>query len=307
MASCLVSGGAGFIGSHLAEKLCARGHKVRVFDDMSTGSPGNLGNLSGKVEIVEGSVCEPGEVLDAMAGAEYVFHEAAVSSVGESIKDPARTAEVNVEGTRNVLEAALGCRVRKAVLASSAAVYGNAEPPLKESMDTAPLSPYGKSKEAMEALGREYHSRGLPTVSLRYFNVYGPRQSAGSESGVIARFVDSMCRGDPPVIYGDGSQTRDFIYVADVAEANVLAMESRAADGRVLNVGSGRPTSINGLAETLAKLLGEEVGPLRKGTRDGDLVHSYADTSEAEKTLGFKARWSLEDGLLRTIRWRESL
>ncbi|MEW6722931.1 MAG: NAD-dependent epimerase/dehydratase family protein [Candidatus Micrarchaeota archaeon] len=306
MALCLVTGGAGFIGSHIAQALKSAGHGVRVADDLSAGSRGNVAAAGGP-EFAGCDICVFSAVQKAMEGVDFVFHEAAISSVGVSMREPEKVMRVNVEGTRNVLEAALRAGAKKAVLASSAAVYGNSPPPLDEGVPCAPISPYGKSKLEMEGLAREYAGRGLGTVCLRYFNVYGPRQALGGESGVVARFVDMACRGEAPVIYGDGSQTRDLVYVEDVAEANLLAMDSNLRGGEALNVGTGRPVSIRELAGMIADLSGSGIAPRFEPARAGDIAHSFADTKKARSALGFSAKWSLRQGLEKTIEWRRGL
>jgi nucleoside-diphosphate-sugar epimerase len=305
MASCLVTGGAGFIGSHLALRLASKKHRVRVLDDLSSGKPENLAGA--RIDLVKGNICDRAVLRKAMDGAEFVFHEAAVVSVSESMRDPQRAWKVNVEGSRMVLEEAERAGARKALLASSAAVYGDSPPPLAETARTEPLSPYGESKLELERMAIGFNTRSLKTVSLRYFNVYGPRQSLASESGVIARFVDVLCKGEIPVIYGDGTQTRDFVYVADVVEANMLAMANPEADGESFNVATGKPTTLNTLASTLAGLLKSGTKPEHKDWRAGDIKHSYADVTKAERTLGFRPEWTLERGLKETIDWRMSL
>ncbi len=307
MASCLVTGGAGFIGSHIAGRLLSDGHDVRVLDDLSGGTEANLSAAGRGIRLLKGSICDQGALDEAVDGVENVFHEAALVSVSESVRDPAKARRINVDGTRMVLEAAEKAGARKIVLASSAAVYGDASPPLAETARTAPLSPYGESKLALEKLAAGFNGRSLRTVSLRYFNVYGPRQSLASESGVVARFVDVLCAGRTPVIYGDGTQTRDFIYVSDVVEANMLAMRKREADGQAFNVATGRPTSLKELLSALGRILGRGAAPRFEGWREGDIRHSYADVKKAAAVLDFKASMPLEKGLAETVRWRRGL
>lgn len=307
MALCLVTGGAGFIGSHLCGRLLSDRHAVRVLDDLSSGSEANVAAAGKGIQLMRGSICDKAAMEKAMEGAECVFHEAALVSVSQSVREPEKAHLVNVEGTRMVLEAAEKAGARKAVLASSAAVYGDSPPPLAEDAPKKPLSPYGESKLELERLAASFDKKGLRTVCLRYFNVYGPRQSLSSESGVVARFVDAACSGTAPVVYGDGTQTRDFIYVADVVEANVLAMRKSGADGKALNIATGRPTSLKELLGALGKLAGGMPEPRFEGWREGDIRHSYADTSNARKLLGFRPAWSLEKGLGQTVRWRKSI
>ncbi|HIQ02466.1 MAG TPA: SDR family NAD(P)-dependent oxidoreductase, partial [Anaerolineales bacterium] len=250
----LVTGGAGFIGSHLVEALVARGERARVLDDFSTGRWENLAAVTGQVEVIEGDVRDRAAAARAVDGVEVVIHLAAIPSVQASVEDPQRVMAVNCTGTLNLLEAARAAGVRRFVFASSAAVYGDqTDLPLREDLPPDPLSPYAASKAAGEALCRAYFaSYGLPTVVLRFFNVYGPRQDPRSPySGVISIFVERMRQGLPPVIYGDGEQTRDFVYVGDVVEAVVRAAEREEAVGEVFNIAGGRQTSVLELVKVL--------------------------------------------------------
>ena len=298
MAECLVTGGAGFIGSFMAEALLSEGHSVRILDDFSTGSRKNLSSFASDIDLVEGSITDAALVKKMARGVDYVFHEAALVSVAESMRNPEKTMEVNVGGTKNVLDAAVSNNVKKVILASSAAVYGDAAPPLRESVRCAPLSPYGQSKLELERLASEYAKKhSLDSVSLRYFNVYGPRQPADSPySGVIARFMDAMVKGKRPTICGDGLQTRDFIYVKDVAAANMLAMKAGGA-GEAYNIATGNAITLNKLASTISGLLGRDIKPDYAATRPGDIRHSFADISKAKKSLGFAPEYPLEAGL----------
>jgi len=305
MARCLITGGAGFIGSHIVEALQRMDHEVAVLDDFSEGSLNNLKHLEGKVHFIKGSITDKEAVDKAVKGCEFIFHEAALVSVAESVKDPEKTMLVNVEGSRNVLEAALKNGAKKVILASSAAVYGNSAPPLAETADKNPLSPYGKSKLEMEKLALEYGEKGLGTVCLRYFNVYGPRQSSGSPySGVISQFMDALLAGRPAVIYGDGGQTRDFIYVKDVVRANILAMQKGKG---CINIATGKQSTLNELLSVLADLVGTAPRKENRTEREGDIKHSYADVSKAKELLGFEPEYSLEEGLRQTLSWKLSL
>jgi UDP-glucose 4-epimerase len=305
MARCIVTGGAGFIGSHIVEELIRLGYDVAALDDLSASGMANLQDL-GDVELVTGSITDPGAVSKAMQDADYVFHEAALVSVVESVKDPAKAEMINVQGSRNVLEAALDAGVNKVILASSAAVYGDAQPPVREDADKKPLSPYGESKLEMEKLALEYNENGLDTVSLRYFNVYGPRQGSGSPySGVISRFMDALMENTVPVIYGDGTQTRDFIYVKDVARANILAIQKHVK-GDALNIATGKGTSIRELLSTMSGILNADAVPELKDWREGDIKHSFADISKAKELIGFEPSFSLDEGLRETIAWRKA-
>jgi UDP-glucose 4-epimerase len=234
-----------------------------------------------------------------MDGIDFVFHHAAAVSVAESVKDPQRTMLVNVEGTRNVLDASLAAGVKKAIIASSAAVYGNSPPPLGEASPLSPISPYGESKLRCERLAASYIPRGLKTISLRYFNVYGPRQDPQSPySGVIAKFIDLALKGKPPTIFGDGKQSRDFVFVRDVARANLLAMENATGE---FNIGSGKAVTVADLYGEIKKLAKSGAAPVFAPEREGDIRYSYADISKAKKELGFVPRFTLRQGLRETI------
>ncbi|MEM3041650.1 MAG: SDR family NAD(P)-dependent oxidoreductase [Nitrososphaerota archaeon] len=300
--SVLVSGGAGFIGSHLVDALVKRGMRVAVLDDLSSGRLENIsGHLKGGgVRFVEGDVRRREDVYEAVEGAEAVFHLAAVTSVPFSVLHPDVTFGVNVEGTRNVLDACVEKGVERFIFVSSCAVYG--EPldlPVGEVHPLCPVSPYAESKLKAEQLCRVYGERfGLKTTVFRPFNVYGPRQRCDGYAGVIASFVERLRSGLPPVIYGDGCQTRDFVYVGDLVEAFVSALGCEAAVGEVFNVGSGVPVSVNELADLLAGLFGfNGVEPVYADEREGDIKHIYADIKAARQHLGFEPRVSLKDGL----------
>ncbi|WP_342677117.1 SDR family oxidoreductase [Methanofollis sp. UBA420] len=296
----IVTGGAGFIGSHIAEALRDR-HEVVVIDDFSTGHPENLRGFD--VTLVEGSVADLPLLQEIFAGADGVFHQAAIASVPKSVADPLATHEANLTGTLNVLLAARDAGVRKVVLASSSAVYGESpELPKREGMLPEPLSPYAVSKLAGEHYAASFSRLyGLQAVCLRYFNVFGPRQDPSSPySGVISIFADRILAGKPITIYGDGEQTRDFVYVADVVRANLRAMEG-GAEG-VFNIARGRTTTLNALAETMMRAAGRTVEVRHAEARAGDIRHSCADIERAREILGWAPEWGLEDGLARTIR-----
>lgn len=300
----VVTGGAGFIGSHLAEELVSCGHEVTVIDDLSSGSTENVGNLTGnpRFRFVRGSVLDAGLLKREFEGSDGVFHQAAYVSVPGSITDPARSHEVTLTGTLAVLVAAREAGVRKVVHASSAAVYGNLPGvPKREDMPLDPLSPYAVAKCAGEYYCRVFSLLyGLKTVSLRYFNVYGERQDPHSDyAAVIPRFIANLRTGNPPTIYGDGEQTRDFVYVRDVSRANVRAMEG-GAEG-VFNIGSGRGTRILELAEILISLTGYRGRPVHGPGRPGEVRHSVADISRARECLGWEPAHTLEEGLSRTL------
>lgn len=297
-----MTGGAGFIGSHLAERLLGLGHAVRVLDDFSTGRPENLafGRGCQALEVVEGDIRDAATVEGAMAGVAGVFHEAALVSVPRSVERPDLSFDINAAGTLRVFEAARRAGVRRLVYASSAAVYGDAHsPPLRESMTPAPLSPYGLDKLYTEHLGALYASLyGLEPVALRYFNVFGPRQDPRSPySGAISIFVDRMSRGEAPTIFGDGEQTRDFVYVLDVVQANLAAMLGPWRGFRVFNVGRGERLTLNALVGMLGRLLGTAVEPRYAEARAGDIRHSGADIAAIAAALGYAPEWAVERGL----------
>ncbi len=302
----LVTGGAGFIGSHVVEELIVKGYEVRVLDNLSTGRLENLKHVEETVEVVIGDVRDYGKVLEAVNGADAVIHEAALASVTRSIEDPLTVNQVNVEGTLNLLKACVELGVKKLIYASSSSIYGDTPTlPKREDMKPNPLSPYAVSKYAGEEFCRVFHKvYGLEAVALRYFNVYGPRQQYGPYSGVITIFINRLLNGQPPIIFGDGEQTRDFTYVKDVAEATVKALEAKQVGGEAINIASSSPISINNLASLLIELMGfKEVKPLYTEPRKGDVKYSYADIHKAEALLGWKPRTSLTEGLIKTIDW----
>ena len=297
----LVTGGAGFIGSHIVEELLRRKHAVRVLDNFSTGKRDNLNFVAGpQLEILEGDIREPETVARAVAGVDGVFHEAALVSVPATIERPDLSFAINATGTFNVVDAARKAGVRRVVYASSAAVYGDTEQlPLTETLSARPLSPYGLDKLYGEHLGTLYDSLfGLEMFALRYFNVFGPRQDPASPySGVISIFVERLRNGGVPTIFGDGEQTRDFVYVADVVEANLKAMFADYHGFRAFNVGAGRQTSLNQLFAELQKLMKSSVAPSYAAARPGDIRHSAADISSIRQALGYAPAFGLSDGL----------
>jgi UDP-glucose 4-epimerase len=300
----LVTGGAGFIGSNLVRALLARGDEVRVLDNFSTGNRANLAGLSQDVELVEGELRSYERVHNAVRGVEVVFHLGALGSVPRSVQDPLTSGAVNVEGTLNVLLAARDEGVRRVVFASSSSVYGN-QPvlPLEESMAPDPISPYGVAKLAAErycvSFARVYSS--FETVALRYFNVFGPRQDPRSQyAAVVPLFLTAVGAGEPVTIFDDGEQSRDFTYVDNVVAANLLAADAAGASGRIFNVSSGAPASVNELAEAIGRLLDKPVERTYLPPRAGDLRDSWADVSSAREVLGFEPSVSLEEGLRRT-------
>ena len=294
---CLVTGGAGFIGSHLAEALVGT-HEVTVFDDFSTGKKENLKAFSGKVRVIRGDVRNPKLLSVAMRGVDTVFHQAAVVSVQESLENPRKTYEVNAAGSWNVFQAASEQGVKTVVYASSCSVYGEgSKKALGESAPLNPLSFYADSKRAVEAQASLfYRIRGLRAVGLRYFNVFGPRQSAGSPySGVISLFLKRWKAGERPVIYGDGNQLRDFVYVKDIVQANLIAAQ-RGKGGEVFNVATGRSVSLNRVSHEMNSLFRASLKPRYEAARKGDIRYSRADIT-ALCRLGFKPRYDLRTGL----------
>jgi UDP-glucose 4-epimerase len=298
----LVTGGAGFIGSHLVDTLVKNGFQVIVFDDLSTGRMENVKRHVGKpaFSFVNGDLRNKTAVKEALKDVEAVFHLAAIVSVPFSMKHPQVTHEINVDGTASLLEACLKANVERFIYASSCAVYG--EPkylPIDENHPAKPLSPYAESKLEAENLCMSFHENyGLGTVVLRLFNVYGPRMREDQYGGVITRFIKRLTAGKPPIIYGDGEQTRDFVYVGDVVQAMMLALKVAEAKGETFNIGSGVPVTINDLADLLIKITGAcEVKPVHRRPRAGDIKHSYANVQLAKKLLGFKPNTSLKDGL----------
>jgi nucleoside-diphosphate-sugar epimerase len=300
----LVTGGAGFIGSHLVQELVRRGQAVRVLDNFSTGKRENLQPYLADLELIEGDLRSYHLVQRAVAGVDVVLHQAALPSVPRSIADPITTNEVNVGGTLNVLEAAHQAGVRRVVYASSSSIYGdNPVLPKREDMMPNPLSPYAVSKLAGEKYGQVFSKiYGLETVALRYFNVFGPRQDPNSQySAVIPNFITAILHGRRPVIYGDGEQSRDFTYVANVVAANLLAAEAPCEAGIVLNCACHDQTSLNELARGINEIVGARVEPLYQAARPGDIRHSFADVGEAGRRIGYVPAVSFREGLRRTV------
>ena len=304
----LVTGGAGFIGSHLVDRLVREGRDVVVFDNLSTGRRENLDEATESIEFVEGDLRNLAAVQSAAAGVEVIFHQAALPSVPRSIDAPGDSHDVNATGTLNVLIAARDAGVRRVVYASSSSVYGNTpDLPKREDMPTSPLSPYAVSKLTAELYCRVFtHVYALETVSLRYFNVFGPRQRPDSQyAAVIPRFARALLDGESPRIFGDGEQTRCFAFVENVVDANVRAAESPDASGEVINIAGQERISINDLERALRDLVSECGAPpaIHEGPRPGDVRHSYADLSKARKLLGYEAGTPVREGLRRALDW----
>jgi UDP-glucose 4-epimerase len=303
---CLVTGGAGFIGSHLVEGLTAAGRKVRVLDDLSTGLRGNLAHVRPAPELIEGDVANGDVVGRAMHGVGVVFHLAALASVQRSVEAPADTHRVCATGTLAVLDAARSAGVRRVVYAGSSSAYGIPAGPVQAEDDPLrPLSPYAAAKLAGEMYAESFASTfGLETVRLRFFNVFGARQRADSPySGVIALFIAALTAGRTPSVFGDGLQTRDFVYVTDVVRALLQAADRPGVSGRVYNIGTGHGTSVLDLAAALNRLLGTSITPVHAPPRAGDVRHSCADITRARRDLGFEPAVSFTDGLAETLRW----
>ncbi len=305
MQKLIVTGGAGFIGSHLAELLLSRGYHVIIIDDLSTGKMANIERLlkRANVEFIQGSITDLPLLQRLFQGAYYVFHQAAIPGVPLSIDSPQFSHEVNITGTLNVLLAARDNHVKKVIYASSSSVYGDTKTlPKREDMVPSPLSPYAVTKLAGEYYCRVFHQvYGLATVCLRYFNVYGPRQDPNSQyAAVIPKFIKSSCEGKPSIIFGDGEQTRDFTFVKDVVEANLLAAQSDACG--LFNVSRGESITINRLAKLITEFAGNKVEPIHQEPRPGDIRHSLADVSKA-KAFGYEPKYDLKAGLAETVRW----
>ena len=303
----LVTGGAGFIGSHIAASLAASGARVRILDDLSTGYRENLKEINGNVDFTQGSVADPTVLKKVLEGVELVFHEAAIPSVPRSVENPRDSHIASVDGTFSLLLAARDCKVRRLIYAASSSAYGDQPTlPKREDMLPDPLSPYAVAKLVGEyycqVFSRVY---GLETLSLRYFNVFGPRQDPGSQySGVVSRFISALLSNETPVIYGDGEQSRDFTYIENVVSANLKAAEAKSGFGKVINIANGERVTLNQLLDELKDLTGRSNAQAEyRDTRVGDVRHSLADISEARQLLGYAPIVGLREGLRRTIDW----
>lgn len=302
----LVTGGAGFIGSHTVEELIRCGHNVVVLDNLSTGKESNLAEVWHKIEFIRGSITEPEGVRVACQGVDYVIHLAARTSVPRSMKEPVETNHVNVDGTLNVLLAARDAKVKRIVFSASSSVYGETRTlPKCERMTPEPISPYGVTKLVGEIYGRLFHRvYGLEFVSLRYFNIFGPRQDPKSPySGVLSRFNAALLESMEPTIYGDGQQSRDFTFVANAVQANLLACTAENVAGLVFNIGTGKRHTLNQTLQMLARITGRSGNAKYVSPREGDVLHSQADISEAREKLNYTPRVEFEEGLLRTWEW----
>ncbi len=302
----LVTGGAGFIGSNLVEELVKRKHSVRVLDNLSTGKKENIADFSGNIEFIEGDIRDYHIVRSAVDGIEVVLHQAALPSVPRSIRDPITSNNVNALGTLNILHASSDARVRRVVYASSSSIYGDApELPKHEGMTPNPLSPYAVSKLAAEQYCKVFAGiYGLETICLRYFNVFGPRQDPNSQySAVIPKFIKAMLKGEQPVIYGDGEQSRDFTYIANVQAGNLLAATVNCESGLSMNCACHGRVTLNELVAEVNKLLGKNIQPIYRAPRKGDIKHSFAAIDKARELIGYVPKVDFASGLKLTVEW----
>ncbi len=305
----LVTGGAGFIGSNTVDELVRRGHGVVVLDDLSSGKEENLAESRGKITFMKGSITDIEVVQKAMVQADFVIHLAARTSVPRSVKDPVDTNRINVDGTLNVLVAARDNKVKRVVFAASSSAYGDTPTlPKTEEMQPVPISPYGVSKYVGELYAQTFgRCYGLENVCLRYFNIFGPRQDPDSPySGVLSRFSAAFLDSTPPVVYGDGEQTRDFTYVENAVQANILACEAPSASGRTFNIGTGHAISLNQVLQLLRKASGKSLETKYEPVREGDIRDSLADIQLAKEFLGYQPNILFEEGLERTYAWYQS-
>jgi len=300
----VITGGAGFIGSHIADALLARGARVKIIDDLSSGRRENVAHLLGEIEFIEDSILNADMLKKAFSGVDFVYHQAALASVPRSVADPLSSHMVNTTGTLQVLLAARDADVKRVIHAASSSYYGDTPTlPKHEGMPPNPISPYGLQKFVAEKYMQLFHTLyGLETVALRYFNIFGPRQNPDSEyAAVIPRFIRMLKNGEAPVVYGDGSASRDFTFIEDAVEANLLAADAPEAAGLVLNIAGGNQYTVNQLLEILQKIIGTRLAPVYGERRQGDIEHSYADISKARKILGYEPKVDFETGLLRTV------
>jgi nucleoside-diphosphate-sugar epimerase len=306
----LVTGGAGFIGSNTVDELVRRGHGVVVLDDLSSGKEDNLADIRTKITFMKGSITDIEVVRKAMHEADYVLHLAARTSVPRSVKDPVETNKINIDGTLNVLVAARDAKVKRVVFAASSSAYGETPTlPKVETMVPQPISPYGVTKFVGEMYAQTFgRCYGLENVSLRYFNIFGPRQDPSSPySGVLAKFCTAFLEDTQPGVFGDGEQTRDFTYVENAVQANLLACEAPNVSGRVFNVGTGGRTSLNQVLKALGEISGKRIEAKYEPQRDGDIRDSQADISQAREYLGYEPQVLFEEGLKKTFDWYRSL
>jgi UDP-glucose 4-epimerase len=306
MATYLVTGGGGFIGSNLVQALVERGQTVRVLDNFSTGRRRNLAAFEDEIELMEGDIRDCATVARAVSGIDYVLHQAALGSVPRSVEDPITSNEVNVNGTLNLLWAAHKAKVKRFVFASSSSVYGDTpQLPKEEHMPPNPISPYAVSKLAGERYTLSFHAvYGLPTVALRYFNVFGPKQDPASQyAAVIPRFIAALMNGQSPIVFGDGEQSRDFTHVDNVVQANLLACAKPEAVGQAMNIACGERYTLNTLLKLLSEIMGKEPHPIYEKEQPGDVKHSMASIQKAQRLLSFSPSIDFQEGLKRTVAW----
>ncbi len=310
MAKYLVTGGAGFIGSHLTSGLVEKGHSVRVLDNLSSGKVENLSAVADSVDLVTGDIRDREQCLRACDGIDIVFHQAAIPSVPKSVDHPAASHDANINGTFNLLMAAVEQKCRRVIYAASSSAYGDSDvSPKHEGLPTSPLSPYAVQKLAGEMYGRAfYECFGLETLAIRYFNVFGPRQDPKSQyAAAIPAFVSCILADQPPTIYGDGEQTRDFTYIDNVVHGNLLAAEADKTCGQTINVACGRATSVNQIIRSINDLLGKDVQPTYAPVRKGDVKHSLADISRARELIGYEPKIHFDEGLRLAIDYYASV
>ena len=309
MSNYLVTGGAGFIGSNIVEALVKKGEFVRVLDNCATGKLSNLEGITNQIEFIQGDIQDLSAVCQAVKDIDYVLHQAALPSVARSVDNPIATNEVNVTGTLNVLVAARDANVKRVVYAGSSSAYGNSQNlPKRENMPANPISPYAIAKHTGEQYCQVFYKLyGLETVILRYFNVFGPRQNSNSQyAAAIPIFINLFLAGKSPTIFGDGEQSRDFTFIENVVLANLLACDAKGAAGEVFNIACGKRATVNNLVKTIKSLLGTNIEPVYDVERKGDVRHSQADISKAQKILDYQPLVDLETGLENTIKWFQS-
>lgn len=302
----LITGGAGFIGSNIAYELVEKGNNVKIIDNLATGKKENISGILDRVKFIQGDIKSLGLLKNSMEDVDYVLHQAAIPSVPRSIKDPILSNDSNINGTLNVLIAARDCGIKRVVYASSSSVYGDTPTlPKKEDMTPNPKSPYAVTKLTGEYYCKVFYEvYGLETVCLRYFNVFGARQDPKSEyAAVIPKFITAMLHDNRPEVYGDGLQTRDFSYIENVVDANILSCKAKNAPGQVFNIACGERTTLNNLIDVLNEILNKDIKPIYTNTRPGDIKHSLADVSKAREVLGYNPKYNLKQGLEKTIEW----
>ena len=307
METFLVTGGAGFIGSHIVERLVKEGKKVKVIDNLTTGKIENIKPFINKIEFLKLDLRDNDSVFKALKGVDFILHQAAIPSVPRSIKDPIASNSSNVDGTLNLLVAAKEAKVKRVIIASSSSVYGDDKKlPKTEDLPPNPISPYAVTKLVEELYGRVFYNiYGIEVVILRYFNVFGPRQNSTSQyAAVIPKFITRMLKGKPPIIFGDGEQTRDFTYVENVVEANLLALNSeKVGHGEIINIACGKRVSLNSVVKSINKILETNLEPIYTNPRPGDIRHSVASIENAKKLLKYKVKVTFIEGLRKTIDW----